>query len=155
LVAGADRGIGMALVESFLDHGTSKVCAACRTLEPVKAAFGDRLAPQTKKGRIVNVAIRHCHSSPIGSELPRSDPMKRHDRRDRDETYAPRRREVIESLQYETSISVYGFLFCGWPGRLLPFWKPAAEPASLRRGTRSRRRGVPSPGHRPTASARA
>ncbi|VEU39902.1 unnamed protein product [Pseudo-nitzschia multistriata] len=41
LVTGANRGIGKAFVESFLEHGASKVYAASRSIESVKQAFGE------------------------------------------------------------------------------------------------------------------
>jgi len=43
LVTGANRGIGKAFVESFLDHGALKVYAACRSVESAQAAFAHRL----------------------------------------------------------------------------------------------------------------
>jgi NAD(P)-dependent dehydrogenase (short-subunit alcohol dehydrogenase family) len=43
LVTGANRGIGKAFVESFLNHGASKVYAACRNVKSAEIAFEDRL----------------------------------------------------------------------------------------------------------------
>lgn len=48
LVTGANRGIGKALVESFIKHGAAKVYAAVRTLDsaaPLVDKYGDKIVP--------------------------------------------------------------------------------------------------------------
>jgi NAD(P)-dependent dehydrogenase (short-subunit alcohol dehydrogenase family) len=48
LVTGANRGIGKAMVESFLGAGAAKVYAGARsteTLDPLVAEYGDRVVP--------------------------------------------------------------------------------------------------------------
>jgi len=48
LVTGANRGIGKAFVECFLNHGASKVYAACRSVKSAEIAFEDRLEAATR-----------------------------------------------------------------------------------------------------------
>ncbi|HTJ55853.1 MAG TPA: SDR family NAD(P)-dependent oxidoreductase [Nitrosospira sp.] len=48
LVTGANRGIGKAIVEAFLDHGAAKVYAAVRrpdSAAPLIERYGDRVLP--------------------------------------------------------------------------------------------------------------
>lgn len=48
LITGANRGIGKAIVESFLQHGAAKVYGAVRKLDsisPLVEKYGDRVVP--------------------------------------------------------------------------------------------------------------
>lgn len=48
LVTGANRGIGKAIVESFIKHGAAKVYGAVRNLDsisPLVEQYGDRVVP--------------------------------------------------------------------------------------------------------------
>ncbi len=48
LVTGANRGIGKAIVNSFLSHGATKVYAAVRNLDsavPLSRQYGDKVVP--------------------------------------------------------------------------------------------------------------
>lgn len=48
LVTGANRGIGKAIVEAFINHGAAKVYAAVRNIksaEPLVATYGEKVVP--------------------------------------------------------------------------------------------------------------
>ena len=115
LVTGANRGIGKAFVESFLDHGASKVYAACRSIESAENAFRKFLesaANGEKSGIVVPLkldlgdpeTIREIALIAIDVDivinnagvLTRTTPLE-------GET-------AIQNLQYEMEINVYGFL---------------------------------------------
>ena len=108
MVTGANRGIGKAFVESFLEHGASKVYAACRSVESAKAAFGDRTETETlvplrldlsDPDRISEIATIATDVDIVVNNagvLTRTTPLE-------GET-------AVEHLKFEMDINVYGFL---------------------------------------------
>ena len=105
LVTGANRGIGKAIVESFLEHGASKVYAGVRTLgkaEALVVEFGEKVVPveidydkpasikaAAKTADDVQVVVSNAGVL-IGAGVMDED--------------------VIEQFQTELSINVYGLI---------------------------------------------
>jgi NAD(P)-dependent dehydrogenase (short-subunit alcohol dehydrogenase family) len=105
LVTGANRGIGKAVVESFLAAGAAKVYAAARSLDslnPLVAAYGERVTavyldlnqPETiraaaKQAQDVDLVVNNAGVLKIASVL--------------DET-------AVAALQYEMEVNVYGLI---------------------------------------------
>lgn len=105
LVTGANRGIGKSIVESFIQHGASKVYAAVRDINSVDElteAFGDRVVavyldlskPETitelaKNTTDVQIVVNNAGVLAIASPL--SD-------------------NAEESLRYELEINTFGLL---------------------------------------------
>ena len=116
LVTGANRGIGKAFVESFLDHGASKVYAACRSVESAETAFQNHLETSTKEtsnaGIVVPLRLDLGDPETIleiakiatdvdivvnnAGVLTRTTPLEGE--------------RAVQNLQYEMEINVYGFL---------------------------------------------
>jgi NAD(P)-dependent dehydrogenase (short-subunit alcohol dehydrogenase family) len=119
LVTGANRGIGKAFVESFLEHGASKVYAACRSVESANAAFEGRCCLEASEGGDASdtgvvVPLRLDLGDPetisaiamIATDvdivvnnagvLTRTTPLEGE--------------MAVENLQHEMDINVYGFL---------------------------------------------
>lgn len=106
LITGANRGIGKAFVEGFLEHKAQKVYAAVRNVESVKSAFpdaDDRIVPlqmdlsqpetikeAAKIATDVDIVINNAgiisHTGPLDGE------------------------STIQRLQDEMTVNVYGFV---------------------------------------------
>ena len=111
---GANRGIGKAFVLSFLDHGASKVYAACRSVESAKTAFEGRLEGDQNEatGFVVPLCLDLTDPEKIrdiatvatdvdivinnGAVLTRTTPLQ-------GET-------AVSNLQFEMEVNVYGFM---------------------------------------------
>jgi len=106
LVTGANRGIGKAIVESFIKHGAAKVYGAVRNLDsisPLVEQYGDRVVPiqvdlsdpqsivaaaQTAKD--VQVVVNNAGVFQAGSLLGE---------------------DAIAALKFQMNINVYGLIY--------------------------------------------
>ena len=116
LVTGANRGIGKAFVESFLEHGASKVYAAVRNVESAEIAFQDRLVLQQQdNGCGVVVPIRLDMSDPerikeIAATITTDVDIVINNAGVLTRTTPLEGETAVENLQYEMDVNVYGFL---------------------------------------------
>jgi len=105
LVTGANRGIGKAIVDSFIAEGASKIYLAVRDLAlavPQVERYGDRVVPiviDLSKPRTVSLAAKQATDVELvvnnAGVLRRSSPL--------DES-------SIEDLTYELDINVFGLM---------------------------------------------
>jgi len=105
LVTGANRGIGKAIVQFFLDHGVAKVYAAVRTLDSASALvqrYGDRVVPVRidldEPGTIVTAAKT---ASDVQIVVNNAGVLR---------MSTPLADNAIESLEYEMKINVLGLM---------------------------------------------
>ncbi len=105
LVTGANRGIGKAIVESFLNNGATKVYAAVRNLDsaaPLVEKYGDKVIPVqmdlTKPETLTAAAetMRDVQVVVNNAGVLRSS--------------TPLSNDAIESLEFEMKINVYGLI---------------------------------------------
>lgn len=105
LVTGANRGIGKAIVESFLNNGAAKVYAAVRTLDsatPLLREYGDKIVPvridlnepdtiaaAAKRAKDVHVVVNNAGVLRVSTPL--AD-------------------DAIGSLDFEMKTNVYGLI---------------------------------------------
>ncbi len=105
LVTGANRGIGLSIVETLLQHGADKVYAAVRALDKATALvekYGNKIVPvliDVTEPETISAAARQCqdvnflvnNAGVLSSLTPFSD-------------------RAIESLQYELDVNVFGLI---------------------------------------------
>jgi len=125
LVTGANRGIGRAFVETFLEHGASKIYAAVRDTQSLENAFGDRMGDRETNRETNGDDIHNgCEGAVVPIRLDMNDPGTiRHIATiatDVDivinsagvltRTGPLEGESSIENLKYEMDVNVYGFM---------------------------------------------
>jgi len=105
LVTGANRGIGRALVEAFIEHGAAKLYAAVRDTDsaaPLVEKYGDKIVPirlDLKDPGSISAAARTASDAEVvvsnAGVLTKSSVL--------DE-------DAIRALEYEMSVNVYGLM---------------------------------------------
>ena len=105
LVTGSNRGIGKAIVESFLNNGAAKVYAAVRTLEsatPLVEAYGDRVVPiQFDLGKPDTIKIAAKKASDVQVVVNNAGVLR---------TASPLADDAIDALNFEMEINVFGLI---------------------------------------------
>lgn len=105
LVTGANRGIGKALVETFMEHGAAKVYAAVRKLDsagPLVEKFGEKVVPIHLDLSEPNTFLEAAKTaSDVEIVISNAGVLK---------TTPVLSPDAIDSLEYEFNINVYGLV---------------------------------------------
>jgi NAD(P)-dependent dehydrogenase (short-subunit alcohol dehydrogenase family) len=105
LVTGANRGIGKAIVESFIQHGAAKVYAAVRSLDSAKdlvETHGDKVSPiQIDLGKPETIAAAAKTASDVQVVVNNAGVLR---------NSTSLADDAVESLQFETEINVFGLI---------------------------------------------
>ena len=105
LVTGANRGIGKAIVESFLNHGATKVYAAVRNLDsaaPLVEKYGNKVIP-------VQIDLAKPETLTAAAEIMR-DVQVVVNNAGVLRSSTPLSNDAIESLEFEMKVNVYGLI---------------------------------------------
>lgn len=105
LVTGANRGIGKAIVEEFLQQGARKVYAAARNLEslnPLISALGERVVPvQIDLNRPETIAAAATLATDVEIVVNNAGMLNAAD---------PLAANAVAALQEEMEVNVYGLM---------------------------------------------
>lgn len=105
LITGANRGIGKAFVDSFIEHGAAKVYAAVRMLDsasPLVEKHGDKVVP-------IHVDLADSQSILVAAETAKDVEIVVNNAGVL-ATASPLDEQAIRSLEMEMSINVYGLI---------------------------------------------
>ena len=105
LVTGANRGIGKAIAESFLDNGAAKVYAAVRTLDsalPLTQEYGDSIVPiRIDLDEPETIAVAAETAKDVQAMVNNAGVLR---------VSTPVADDAIESLDFEMKTNIFGLI---------------------------------------------
>ncbi|MGF1498787.1 MAG: SDR family oxidoreductase [Elainellaceae cyanobacterium] len=105
LITGANRGIGKTMVDSFIEHGATKIYAAVRALDsasPLVDEYGGKVVPihiDLADSKSINEAAEKAQDVQV--VISNAGVLQ---------TLTPLAKDAIASLKYQMEINVYGLI---------------------------------------------